>query len=663
MYIAGCGRSHRHFYWGNELIDRLTTLFFAGAFLAQVLLAQSGKAPVSSEWPMYGHDLAGTRYSPLTQINTKNVAKLTQVWSYRLQPAVEGGGAPEGGQAPTSEATPIVVNGVMYLPAGRRVVALDPQTGKEIWSYPLPTGAPSRRGVAYWPGDSSNPPRIIFTAAKKMIALNAKTGKIDPGFGKEGEVDLGIAYNSPPTIYRNLLFVGPNVGEIQVPNEPGDTRAYDARTGAQLWTFHSVPRLGEPGNDSWVDDGWKDRTGVNNWGFYMTVDTERGILYSTYGSPASDFYGADRKGNDLFGNSVVALEANTGKLKWYFQAVHHDLWDFDLPPAPGLIDVTVDGKKIPILAQTGKVGYMYILNRVTGEPVLGIKENPVPQSKVPGEQSSPTQPIPVKPPPFGRMSFSMDDLVTAADTTEEHAKFCRDLVERSGGVENQGPFTPWVYRAPGAPPHSSVIFPGAIGGVNWGGTASDPALGYVYAFTNEYGSLGWIEKQKEGSQVPYQQASIFGNPFNSKFWWRRVDANGRLIGASSWPCQKPPWGRLTAVNANTGEFAWQIRLGVTDELPEGKRNTGRIGFGGPIVTAGGLLFIGATNDKRFRAIDSRTGKELWVTKLDASAISVPITYQGKNGKQYVAVVAADGGAGVTDPSPSSNQALVVFALP
>jgi quinoprotein glucose dehydrogenase len=208
-----------------------------------------------------------------------------------------------------------------------------------------------------------------------------------------------------------------------------------------------------------------------------------------------------------------------------------------------------------------------------------------------------------------------------------------------------------------------VIFPGAIGGVNWGGTASDPRLGYVYAFTNEYGSIGWIQKEPEGSRVPYQQASVYGNPVNSKFEWRRTDAQGRVLGASSWPCQKPPWGRLTAVNAATGEFAWQVRLGVTDELPDGKRNTGRVGFGGPIVTAGGLLFIGATNDKRFRAFDSRTGKLLWEIKLEHAAMCVPITYQGKDGKQYVAVISGGGSAGVTDPPPNQDESLIVFALP
>jgi quinoprotein glucose dehydrogenase len=631
---------------------KILSVVLAVITILPVLNAQTSakNQSATADWPMFNRDLAGTRYSPLTQINTRNVAKLTKAWSFKLN-------------ARASEATPIVVNGVMYIPAGNRVVALQPETGAETWSYTLPRGNPSRRGVTYWPGDQQNPPRIIFTADRRMIALNARTGKIDPGFGNEGEVDTVIPYNSAPTIYKNLLFLGANVGEIQVPNAPGNTRAYDARTGKKLWEFHSVPQPGETGHESWEGDGWKDRTGVNNWGFSMTVDTQRNIVYTTFGSPASDFYGADRKGNDLFGNSVVALDADSGKLIWYFQAVHHDLWDFDLPPAPGLIDVTVGGKKIPILAQTGKVGYMYILDRTTGRPVFGVEERPVPQSKVPGEQTSPTQAIPLKPPPFGRMSFKPEDLVTAEDTTPEHAAACRELVEKSGGAYNEGPFTPWIYRAEGAPPVSSVIFPGAIGGTNWGGTASDPKLGYVFTFTNEYGSIGWIQKQPDGSPVPYQQASIMGSPFNSKFWWRRTDERNRLLGASSWPCQKPPWGRLTAVNAATGEFAWQIPLGVTDELPEGRRNTGRIGFGGPIVTAGGIVFIGATNDKRFRAFDSRTGKLLWETKLEYSAISVPMTYQGKNGKQYVAVVAGDGGAGVTDPATGNNESLVVFALP
>jgi glucose dehydrogenase len=641
----------------QTLMQTPKSIFLVGAGLAAAFTLSAQSA---GDWPMYNRDEAGTRYSPLTQINAKNVSKLTKAWSYALKSDATGRGAP---RASGSEATPIVVNGVLYVPAAGRVVALDPDSGNELWRYQLPQGSPGNRGVAYWPGDKDNPARVIFTSGHVMYALNAKTGKVDPGFGKEGQVDLVIPYTAPPTVYKNFLFVGANVPEVNGPGLPGDTRAFDARTGKKLWEFHSVPRAGEPGVETWEGESWKDRTGVNNWGFQMTVDAQRDTLYTTFGSPASDFYGGDRKGNDLYGNSVVALDVNTGKMKWYYQVVHHDVWDFDLPPAPGLIDVKINGKMVPILAQTGKVGYMYILNRVTGEPIFGIKETPVPKSQVPGEALSPTQPIPVKPPAFGRMSFKMEDLVTADDTTAEHAAACRDLVEKSGGAHNEGPFTPYAYRAPGAPPVSNVLFPGPIGGANWGGTASDPKLGYVYVFTNEYGSIGWVQKEPETSKVPYQQASILGSPFNSKFWAIKKDENGLTLGAQSWPCQRPPWGRLTAVNAATGEFAWQIPLGVTDELPEGKRNTGRIGFGGPIVTAGGLVFIGATNDKRFRAFDSKTGKQLWETKLDYSAIAVPVTFQGKSGKQYVAITAANGGAGVTDPDRNGGESLMVFALP
>ncbi|HEY4359432.1 MAG TPA: PQQ-binding-like beta-propeller repeat protein [Bryobacteraceae bacterium] len=628
------------------------------------LLAQSSSpTPAPGDWPMYSHDLAGTRYSPLTQINAKNVSKLQPAWTYHLRTDAERNAAGGGGVAGFSEVTPIVVNGVMYLTAGKRVVALNPDTGAELWTYTL-TGAgnPSNRGVSYWPGDKSNPPRIIFTAGSRMLALNAKTGKIDPGFGKEGEVALGTPYNSPPTIFGNSIFVGANVPEQPATGQPGNTRAYDARTGAKSWEFHSVPQPGEPGNESWQGDDWKGRTGVNNWGFYMTVDAQRNLLYTTFGSPASDFYGFDRPGDDLFGNSVVALDITTGKMKWFFQAVHHDLWDMDLPPSPPLLDVMINGKKTPILAQTGKLGYMFILNRETGKPVFGVKETPVPQSKVPGEHTSATQPIPIKPKELSTHNFKMEDLVTAADTNEEHAKACQELVAKAGPLYNEGPFTPWVYRAPGTPPQSSIIFPGAIGGNDWGGSSTDPKLGYVFVNTSNYASFGWLEKMPDNARVPYDQRSVFGNPVASKFWDRKTDASGALLGEQSWPCQKPPWGLLTAVNAATGEFAWQVRLGVTDELPEGKRNTGRVNLGGSIATAGGLVFIGASNDKRFRAFDSKTGKELWITKLDYSAISVPITYAGKGGKQYVAISASGGGA-ITSPNASRTESLYVFALP
>jgi glucose dehydrogenase len=627
-----------------------------GCLLATLLLRGQAQRPLAAaaDWPMYNRDLAGTRFSPLNQIDTSNVGKLKQVWSHNL-------GQASANQA-GSEFTPIVIDGVLYLAAFHYVTALDPDTGQELWRYALTEGAPSKRGIAYWPGDTNNPARVIFTSGSKMVALNAKTGKIDPGFGNEGTVEMTVPYNSAPVVYKNLLIVGANTPEAPATGPAGDTRAYDARTGKKLWDFHSVPRPGEFGHETWEGDSAKSRSGVNNWGFSLTVDAARGIVYTVFGGPNTNFWGGDRKGNDLFANSIVAIDAETGKMKWYFQVVHHDIWDFDLPAPPTLMDVTVKGKTIPILAQTAKTGYLYILDRVTGKPVFGINETPVLASSVPGEQSSPTQPVPVKPPALSRMSYGPEELVTARDTTAEHAKFCFDLQDRSGGFDNQGPFTPYVYRAAGEKPHSSIIFPGAIGGTNWGGAAADPSLGYFFVNSSDEASIGWIEKKPEGSKVPFDRNSIVG-PM-SRFHWSEGDpkiGNIPHAGERAWPCQKPPWGRLVAVDAHTGDFAWQVPLGITEELPRAKQNTGRLNLGGPIATAGGLVFIGATNDRRFRAFDSKTGRELWSAKLDASAHAVPITYAGKDGKQYVAIVA--GGNGTLDDATPGAEALAVFALP
>ncbi len=288
----------------------------------------------------------------------------------------------------------------------------------------------------------------------------------------------------------------------------------------------------------------------------------------------------------------------------------------------------------------------------------------MPPSVAPGEKTSPTQPIPVKPPPIARVGYKADDIVTAADTTAEHATFCRELSERSGGFYNEGSFSPYVYREAGAKPFSTILFPGSIGGANWGGTAADPTSGYVFVNTNDEASIGWVEKAPEGGRSPYRRNSIVGP--TSRFQWKDGDprtGNGNIMGGErGWLCNRPPWGSLVAVNARTGDIAWKVPLGITDELPEAKQRTGRLNLGGPIVTAGGLVFIGASNDKRFRAFDSKTGKELWVTKLEMSAHAVPITYQGRNGKQYVAISAA-GASALDDPAPAGAEALVVYALP
>lgn len=650
-----------------------TRLVLTCAALA-ALLAPAGKAQKGADWPMFNRDLAGTRYSPLTQVNTTNVAKLTQAWTYHF----EREGKPIKGDSPSElyqEITPIVVNDVMYLPAGDRVVALEPETGKEIWSYEVKSGLASFRGVAYWPGDKENPPRIIFTTSRKMMALNARTGKVDPGFGNEGEVPLTVPYDGAPTIYKNILLVGTNFygpGERhigpqleQAGGQIPDAHGYDVRTGKEIWTFHTFPHPGEVGNDTWENDSWKNRTGNNVWAFALTIDEARGIVYEPVSGPGANFYGGDRPGMNLFGNALVALDINTGKLKWYFQTVHHELWDYNLPPAPGLIDITVKGKKIQALAQVGKSGYMFILDRVTGKPVFGVEERPVAKSNVPGEASYPTQPFPLKPPPLSRVSMTRDDIVTAADTTPEHAKACQDLWDKYGGLYNAGPFTPYPYHPKGATDTKpAIIFPGATGGVNWGGTATDPKLGYIFVNSHDGPLTGWMEdnpKYTPGNPeglVPYIRT---GPPGLGFFGVVAKDVNGRTLG--NWPCFKPPWGRLMAVNANTGDFAWNVPLGVTDSMPAGKQNTGTNSLAGPIATAGGLVFIGATNDNRFRAFDSKSGKELWTTKLNYTATAVPMTYEGKNHKQYVAIVAASGGTGRGGGAGVAGRGLVVFALP
>jgi glucose dehydrogenase len=608
------------------------------ALLGQSGGAQPGTGPTSdADWPMYRHDLAGTGYSPLVQINTRNVATLKQVWTYSLQSdAPAAGGSPgrggPGGGGVNSEATPVIVNGVMYLPAANRIIAIQADTGRELWQYRITGAAPSRRGVAYLPGEGGQPPRIVFTAGRRLIALTANTGMPVASFGTDGEVDMVVPYNSVPLAYKDVLVVGANsppgaIGGL------GNPRAFDARTGAKLWEFSSVPQPGDVGHDTWEGDSWKGRLGVNAWPFYFTLDEQRGLVYLPLASPVPDPYGGDRKGANLFGNSIVAVDVHTGKYRWHFQTIHHDLWDADPPAPPGLFDIVRNGRNLPALALTTKSGYMYILNRENGQPIFGVEERPVARSDVPGELTFPTQPVPVKPPPLARIGFKLEDLVTAADTTPEHAAACKDLVEKNG-VYNAGPFTPWAYRAEGAPPKTALVFPGGLGGPNWGGTAYDPKSGNLFVVSEDDGALGWIENSRNGGPVPFDKVMPDRTgPGRGNFDVR--------MGGSNWPCQKPPWGRLIAVKASTGEFAWQVRLGITDGLPESKQRTGRPAMAGAIVTAGGVLFVAATDDNRFRAFEATSGKELWVTKLERRGNADPITYQGKNGKQYVAVVATD----------------------
>lgn len=603
---------------------------------------------------MYSHDYASTRYSPLKQINPRNVQTLVRVWTYHMNKAGQqsrNASAPSrGGGRRASEATPIVVKGVMYLPTPfSSVVALEPETGKELWSYKLNHGRPAGRGVAYWPGDSKTPASILFgTSDGRLLSINAENGKPTAGFGVDGAVDIktdilnGIPtaqfdITSPVTIYTDLAITGGQVQEAPGVGASGDTRAWDVHTGKLVWQFHSVPHPGEEGNETWPGTAWKGRSGTNVWGL-MSVDTERGLIFLPYGSPSSDFYGADRKGKDLFGNCLVALDADNGKLVWYYQTVHHDTWDYDLESAPVLFDVTQKGRKIPAVAVIGKSGVMFILDRRNGDPIFGVEERPAPASDVPGEASWPTQPFPTKPPPLGRHGFTPEEIATV---TPEQKKFCTDLMASEGGMSYGGPFTHYGSRL-------TIVFPGTLGTANWPGMSYNPDLGYLFVNTVNIADVGKVVKNEDAADPAYERTSPWG--MYARFW-----NNDKF-----WPCQQPPWGELWAINANTGDVAWKVPFGIVEELEaKGVHGTGTLNFGGSITTASGLLFIAATNDQRFRAFDAATGKVLWEIKLETGSYTVPMTYLGKDGKQYVALT--DTGGSFYDTT--AGDLVIAFALP
>jgi quinoprotein glucose dehydrogenase len=600
--------------------------------LAAVLLAGLF-APVAycqTDWPAYGYDQSGQRYSPLKQIDTANVAKLRKAWQYGIS-SDAANSATQG--PPGTEAVPIMVDGMLYTPTvNHAIVALEPESGEEIWKYDLSKANATLRGVTYWPGDKDNPPAILAgTSEGRLIALNAKTGKLVPGFGKEGVVDLraGVTekfptapyhMSSPGVIYNNLIITGAQ-GKEDDPDGPAmDVRAWDLRTGKLAWTFHTIPHPGEPGYETWPKDNWMAAGSPANWGA-ATIDAQRGLVFLPIGQPAAQYYGGARHGQNLFSSSIVALDANTGKVRWYFQLTHHDLWDYDAEAAPSLMDVIQNGKKIPVVVALSKPGLMFFLNRETGKSVYPWEERPVPQSEVPGEQSSPTQPFPVKPPPLARQGMRPDEVFTGEP---EHEKFCRDLVAQIGGIHSEGAYTPYSSK------EFRVIFPGQQGGPNYGGVSVDPTLGYVFVNSRNVAGMGRLDKTPDGDQVAYRRYSPLGKgSFNARFW----DPDTEL------PCQQPPWAELMAVNANTGDIAWRVPLGTSDELEaKGIHNTGAFGQGGSIATAGGLVFIAGTIDKRIRAFESRSGKVLWEAKMDAEGHTNPKTYMGRNGKQYVVIM-------------------------
>lgn len=592
-------------------------------------------------WQVYGGDAGQTRYSALDQINRSNVEHLEVAWTIET-----------GDVGPTIECNPIVVGRVMYLTSPLlKVIALDAATGEEHWRFdPFESYDGPRywrevsRGLTYW--SDGNEERIFLGAGPLLHAIDARTGKPISTFGSDGTIDLReglgrplddttMIITSPGAIYKDRIIVGANVSEAPGA-APGHIRAFDVRTGNLAWTFHTIPRPGEYGHDTWEGDSWQIAGGANAWAGF-SVDTERGIVFAPTGSPTYDFYGGNRKGANLFGNTLLALDTATGERIWHFQAVHHDIWDYDLPAPPNLLRVAHDGRSRDAVAQVTKTGFVFLFDRETGEPLFPIEERPVPQSDVPGEAAWPTQPFPTRPPPFARQGIGSDDLT---DRSPAAADYARERFERHRA---DGFFTPGSAEG-------TLMLPGFLGGAGWGGAAVDPSAGLLYVSASNFPS---ILNLKEETDV------VEGNPAFT------ASGDPHFVDEDGYPAIKPPWGTLTAIDLNVGEIVWQVPLGTYPKLAEaGHPPTGTLNLGGAIVTAGGLVFVGSTMDRMFRAFDSATGDVLWETELPTGGMALPATYE-IDGKQYV-VIAAGGGVGMRGARPVETppgDSYVAFALP
>jgi quinoprotein glucose dehydrogenase len=706
----------------QRLAATLFLFSLCGASTIVPMHAQDGRS-ASTDWPRYGGTLENNHFSPLAQINRENVTRLEVAWQFDT--------GEEGGL----QTSPIVVNGVLYgITPTQKILALDAASGKLIWKFDSGiTGTQPDRGLAFWQSPQGKESRILVGVLNYLYALDASTGKPILSFGDDGRIDLrenlgrepasanSIYLTSPGVVFEDLIMVGGRMPET-LPAPPGDIRAFDVRTGKLRWAFHTIPHPGEPGYETWPPNAWKTSGAANNW-TGMTLDAARGIVYVPTGSAASDFYGTDRAGDDLYANCLLALDARTGKRMWHFQAVHHDIWDRDFPSPPVLLTVQREGKPIDAVAQTSKQGFVYVFNRVTGKPLFPLETKTYPASNIPGEVAAKQQSLPTKPAPFARQQLT-EDMLTQR-TPEAH----RWALENFRMFRSEGQFVPL------SADKETIVFQGFDGAAEWGGPALDPQSDIIYINSNEmawnaalsesteesgtralyasqcavchhddlkgappdFPSLVAVGSRLTFSQIaatihngkgrmpgfpnltPEQTAAIAdflanGQSAESSAPKKELASSGpqlpamkyhlmgynRFLDPDGYPAISPPWGTLNAINLNTGEYVWKVPFGEYPELTAaGMKNTGSENYGGPIVTSGGLLFIGASNfDKKFRAYDSSTGKLLWETNLPFSGNATPATYS-VNGRQFV-VIAAGGGK---DRKSKSGGVYLAFALP